>query len=88
MILKVLTNLCQDKHYDYVPAIISTNTKPTQEYFLSNHPTKKRRSSKHHVKLGFVNRIIGLEIPSGNNPIDFEMVKNTPIFNSNLQEQS
>ena len=79
--------LCQDKHYDYIPDIISTNTKPTQEYFLSNHPIKRRRSSKHHVKLGFVEPMIGLDVPSSNSPIDSKMVENTPISNPYLQEQ-
>ena len=78
-IIETLPGLCQDKYYGYIPDIISTNTKPTQEYFLSKHPIKRRGSSKYHVKLGFVNPIIGLDVPSGNSPIDSEIVKNTPI---------
>ena len=39
------------------------------------------------MKLGFVNPIIGLDVPSGNSPIDSEMVENTPIINLNLKEQ-
>ena len=85
-IFDALPDLCQDKHFEYIPDIISTNTKPTQEYFLSDHPIKRRRSSKHHVKLGFVDPIIGLDVPSGNSPINSEMTEYTPIFNSNPQE--
>ena len=86
-ILKVIPYLCQHKHYDYIPDIISTNTEPTQEYFLSDHPIKRRCSSKHHVKLGSVNPIIGIDVPSGTSPINSEMVEIAPIFNPNLQEQ-
>ena len=61
-ILEALPDLCQDKHYDYIPDIISTNTKLTQEYFLSDHLIKRKRSSKHHVQLGVVDHIIGLDV--------------------------
>ena len=87
-ILDALPDLCQDKYYDYIPDIISTNTKLTQEYFLSYHRIKRLRSSKHHVKLGNVNPIIGLDVPSSTSPVNSKMVENTPIFNPNLQEQS
>ena len=86
-ILEAIPYLCQDKHYDYISDIISINTEPTQEYFLSNHLIKRRRPCKHYVKPRFVNPIIGLDVPTGNSPINSEMVENTPIFNSNLQEQ-
>ena len=39
------------------------------------------------MKLEFINLLIGLDMPSGNNPVDSEKVENTLIFNSNLQEQ-
>ena len=39
-ILEAIPYLCQDKYYDYIADIISTNTEPTQEYFLSNHLIK------------------------------------------------
>ena len=86
-ILEAKSAICQAEHYDYIPAIISTNTKTTQEYFLSNRPIKRRSSSKHHVKLRFVDPIIGLDVPSGNSPIDSGMVEYTPIFNLSPQEQ-
>ena len=35
-ILKAIPYICQDKHYDYISDIISTNTESTQEYFLSD----------------------------------------------------
>ena len=70
-----------------MPNIISFNTKPSQEYFLSNHLIKRRHTSKHYVKLGFVDPIIGLDVLSGDSPIEPEMVENTPIFNSNPQDQ-
>ena len=54
---------------------------------MSNHPIKRRRSSKHHVKLGFVNPIIGLDVPSRNSSIDSKMVENIPISNPYLQVQ-
>ena len=84
-ILKAIPYLCQDKHYDYTSDIISTNTEPTQEDFLSNHLIKRQHPSKHHVKPGVVDPIIGLNVPSGNIPINPEMVENTCIFNSNPQ---
>ena len=40
-ILKAIPYLCQDKHYDYISDIISTNTEPTQEYFLSDLSIKR-----------------------------------------------
>ena len=54
---------------------------------MSDHAIKRRYSFKHHVKLGFVNPIIGLDVPSGDSLIDSEMVENTPISNPYLQEQ-
>ena len=33
-ILKAITFLCQDNHYDYISDIINTNIEPTQEEFL------------------------------------------------------
>ena len=82
-----IRHLSRLKHYDYILNIISTNAKPTQANSLSNHPIKRLHSSKHHAKLGFVEPIIGLDVPSGNSPINPEMVENTSIFNSNPQEQ-
>ena len=84
--LEEISTIYQDKHHDYIPDIISSNTKLTQAYFLSNHPIKRWHSSKHHIKLGLVDPIIGLDVSSGNSPIDPEMVENTPIFNLNPQE--
>ena len=86
-VLKAISVICQDKHYDYIPDIINSNTKQTQEYFLSDHPIERRHSSEHHVKLGFVNPIIGLDVLSGNSPINPEMVESTPIFNLYPQKQ-
>ena len=80
-VLKAIPYLCQHKHYDYISDIVSTNTEPTQEYFLSNHPIKRRHSFKHHVKLGVVDPIIGLDVPFGNSPTNSEVVENTPISN-------
>ena len=80
-ILKVISYLCQDKHYDYISDIISTNTEPTQEYFLSDYLIKRRRLSKHHVKLGVVDHIIGLDVPYGNSLINSDMIEDTPISN-------
>ena len=86
-VLEAIATICQDKHYDYIPDIISSNTKPTQEYFLSNHLIKRRHTSKHYVKLGLVDLILGLNVSSGIIPIKLEMVENVPIFNSNPQDQ-
>ena len=61
--------------------IISTNTEPTQEYFLSNHLIKRRRPSKHHGKLGVADHFIGLDVPSGNIPTNSDIVEITPISN-------
>ena len=82
-----ISTICQDKHYNYIPAIISSNTKPTQKCFLSNYSIKRRHTSKHYIKLGFIDPVIGLDVPSGNSPIDPEMVDNTPIFNLNPKDQ-
>ena len=57
-ILEAIPYLCQDKHYDYIPDIISINTKPIQEHFLSDHSIKRQRSSKHHARLGVVHYFI------------------------------
>ena len=84
-ILEAISFLCQDNHYDYISDIISTNIEPTQEEFLSNHLIKRRHPSKHHVKLGVVDPIIGLDVPSGNRPINSEMVEVTLISNTNPQ---
>ena len=86
-ILDALLNLCQDKQYEYISDIISTNTKPTQASFFSTHPVRTQPSSTHHVNPGSINPIIGLDVPSGTSPIDTEIVENLPIFNPNLQEQ-
>ena len=51
-ILGEIPYLCKDKHYAYIADIISTNTEPTQEYFLSNHLIKEGRPSKHHGRTG------------------------------------
>ena len=77
--------LCQDNHYDYIFGIISTNIEPTQEEFLSDYLIKRRRPSKHHVKPRVVDFIIGLDVPSGNIPINSEMVEIAPISNTNPQ---
>ena len=77
-ILEAIPYLCQDKHYDYISDIISTNTEPTQEDSI-----KRRHPSKHHMKLGVVDPIIGLNVPSGNSPINSEIVEYTPISNMN-----
>ena len=45
------------------------------------------QQSKHNVKQGFVDPIIGLGVPSSSSPIDPKMVENTPIFNSNPKKQ-
>ena len=86
-ILKAISYLCQDKYYDYISDIISTNTEPTQGYFLSDHLIKRRHPSKHHAKLGVVDYFIGLDMPSGNSPINSDMVENTPIPNPYSQVQ-
>ena len=80
-VLKGIFTIYQDKNYDYIPDIISSNTKPTQDYFLSDHLIKQRHISKHYVEQGIVDPIIGLNVPSGNSPIDPEMVENTPSSN-------
>ena len=84
-ILKAIPFLCQDNHYDYISDIISTNIEPTQEKFFSDHLIKMQRPSKHYVKPGVVDLIIGLDVPSGNIPINSEMVEMTPISNTNPQ---
>ena len=86
-ILRAIPYLCQDKHYDYISNIVSTNTEPTQEYFLSDYSIKRRRSSKHHTKLGVINHFTGLNVPSGNSSINSDMVENIPISNSYPQVQ-
>ena len=70
-------------HYDYISDIISTNIESTQEDFLSDLLIKRQRLPKHHVKLGIVDSIIRLDVPSGNVPIKSEMVEMTPISNTN-----
>ena len=85
-VLKEISAIYQDKDYDYILDIISSNTKPTQDYFLSNHSIKRRHTSKHYIEQGNANPIIGLDVPTGNSPIDPEMVEHTPIFNSNPQD--
>ena len=79
-ILKAILYLYQNKHYDYIPDIISTNTEPTQEYFSSDHLIKRQFLSKHHARLGVVIHFIGLDVPSGNSPTNSDMVKSTPHF--------
>ena len=84
-ILEAIPRLCQDHHYDYISDIISTNIEPTQEEFLSDLLIKRQRPSKHHMKPGIVDPIIGLDMPSGNVPIKSKMVEMTPISNTNPQ---
>ena len=84
-ILEAIPCLCQHHHYDYISDIISTNIEPTQEEFLLDHLIKRRPPSKHHVKPGVVDLIIGLNVPSGNVPINSDMVEVTPISNTNPQ---
>ena len=52
---------------------------------MSDHSIKRQHPSKHHVKLGVVNPIIGLDMPSGNSPINSKMIEITPISNINPQ---
>ena len=54
---------------------------------MSNHSIKQRHTSKHYVKQRITDPIIGLDVSSGNSPIDPAMVENTPIANSNPQDQ-
>ena len=84
-ILESIPLICQYHHYDYISDIISTNIEPTQEEFLSDLSIKRQSLPKHHVKLGIVDPIIGLDLPSGNVLIKFEMVEMTPISNTNPQ---
>ena len=86
-VLGEISPICQDHHYAYIFDIISSNTKPTQEYFLSDHLIKRRHTSEHYVKQRVVDPIIGLDVPSGSSLIDPEMVENTLIFNLNPQDQ-
>ena len=72
-ILKALPLFCQDNHYAYISDIISTNIEPTQEEFLLYLLIKRQRPSKHHVKPGIIDPIIGLDVPSGNIPIKSEL---------------
>ena len=53
-VLEGISAISQGKHYAFIPDIIIINTKPTQDYFLSNRPIKRQPLSKHHVKVGFV----------------------------------
>ena len=39
------------------------------------------------MKLGFVDPLIRLDVPFSNSSVDYEMVENTPILNSNILEQ-
>ena len=84
-ILKAIPFLCQDKHYDYISDIISTNIELAQEEFLSDHSIKRQGPSEHHVKPGVVDPIIGLNVPSNNIPINSKMVETTLISNTNPQ---
>ena len=86
-VLEAISAIYQDKDSGYIPSIINSNTEPTQDYFLSNHSIKQRLTSEHYVEQGITNPIIGLDVPSGNNPINPAMVENTPSFNSNPQDQ-
>ena len=86
-VLEAISAIYQDKDYDYILDIICSNTKPTQEYFLSNHSIKRRRTSKYYVEQGIADPIIGLDVTSANSPIGPEMVENTPILNSNPEDQ-
>ena len=87
MILEAILYFCQDKYYNHISDIIRTHTEPTQAYFFSDCLIKRRRSSKHHAKLGIVKHFIGLDVPSGNSPINYDMVDNTPISNPYPQVQ-
>ena len=78
-IIDELLGLCQDNNYKYIDNFISTNTKRTQTYFLLAYTVRTQRSSMHHVNLGSVDPIIGLDVLSGASPIDIEMVENPPI---------
>ena len=84
-ILEAIPLICQEHHYDYISDIISTNIEPTQEEFLSDLSIKRQRPPKHHVKLGIVDPIIGLDVPSGIVLIKSEMIEMTPISNTNPQ---
>ena len=86
-VLKAISTIYQDKDYDYIPDIISSNTKPIQDYFLSDHLINWPHTFKHYVKQIIVDPIIRLDVPSGNIPTNPEMVENTPIYNSNPQDQ-
>ena len=71
-ILHALPGFFKDKNYKYIDDIISTNTKPTQVYFLLVYPVRTQRSSMHHVNLGSVNSFIGLDVPSGKESSHFQ----------------
>ena len=86
-IFEAIPYLCQGKHYDYICDIISTNTEPTQKEFFSDYSAKRRHPSKHHAKIGVINHFIGLDVPSGNSPINSDMVESTLISNLNPQVQ-
>ena len=80
-ILKAIPYPCQDKYYNYVADIISTNAEPTEEYFLFDHSIKKRGPFKHHGKPEVADHFIGLDVPSGNSPTNSDMVEITSISN-------
>ena len=86
-VLKAISAIYQDKDYAYIPDIIHSNIKPTQDYFLSEYLIKRQHTPKHYVKQGITNPFIGLDMPSSNSPINPAMVENTLIFNSNPQDQ-
>ena len=52
---------------------------------MSDPSIKRGHLSKHHVKLGVVNPIIGLDVPSGNSTINSKMVEMAPISNTKPQ---
>mmetsp|Transcript_35711 Transcript_35711/g.38696 ORF Transcript_35711/g.38696 Transcript_35711/m.38696 type:complete len:214 (+) Transcript_35711:177-818(+) len=84
-ILEAIPSLCQHHHHVYISNTISTNIEPTQEEFLIDLSIKRQRPSKHHVKPGIIDPIIGLDVPSGNVPIKSKMVEITPIPSTNPQ---
>ena len=77
-ILSALPDLCQEKYYKYISGIISTNTEPTQAYFLLAYLIRTQWSSTHHMNQGFVNPIIGIDVPSGSSPIDKNWERTLP----------
>ena len=63
---------------------------PSQDEIISCPITQleQKWSSKHRVKPGFIDQIIGLDVSSDTSPFDTKRVENPPIFNLYLQEQA